>query len=432
MNKAGLKNAKLLLDKNLTRDGMEGGDPPGNANGRRRVLIIHQNFPGQFRHLALHLQARKDVEVIGLGRDTAPGLPNFPWYKYRLHRDVKAQTHPYVRQMESAVLHGQAVARAMEQLKRKGFVPDVIVAHPGWGETLYAKEIFPAAKLIHLCEWYYSTSGADFGFDPEFPPTLDDRLRINTWNALHLLNLEACDVAIAPTEWQKSRFPAQYHDKIQVIHEGIDTENLKPDPQASLTLPNGRVVRAGDPVVTYVARNLEPYRGFHIFMRALPEVLKANPDAQIVIVGGSGRSYGAPPKNAANWREKMTREIASQLGDNADRIHFFGRVPYETYKKVLQVSAVHVYLTYPFVLSWSLLEAMAIGCRIVVSSTAPAMEFIKEASDAKIIDFFDGIGIAKSILASLESRLTVSKVREVRVLSVTVAQQLERYISFIF
>jgi glycosyltransferase involved in cell wall biosynthesis len=343
----------------------EAGQPAGTSppEGRQRILLIHQNFPGQFRHLAQHLAARPDVEIIGLGRDSAPGLPGFPWFKYKLHRQGKAETHPYLRQMESAVLHGQAVVRALLKLKHQGFVPDVILAHPGWGETLYAKDVFPRARLIHLCEWYYTTQGADFDFDPEFPSDLDDRLRIQTWNALHLLNLENCDAAIAPTHWQKSRFPDAYQDKIQVIHEGIETEHLGPDPDATLMLPSGQCLKAGDPVITYVARNLEPYRGFHIFMRALPALLKANPHAQIVIVGGDGKSYGALPKDAPNWRTKMLRELRETHGDALDawlpRIHFLGKVPYETYKKVLQISAVHVYLTYPFVLSWSLLEAMA-------------------------------------------------------------------------
>ncbi|MFT3736949.1 MAG: glycosyltransferase family 4 protein [Rhodocyclaceae bacterium] len=390
---------------------------------RTRVLLVHQNFPGQFRHLAQHLLGRDDVEVIGLGRDTAPGLPDFPWFKYKLHRDVKTETHPYLRQMESAVLHGQAVARSLGELKRKGFTPDIIVAHPGWGETLYAKEVFPEARLIHFCEWYYSTSGADFNFDPEFPNNLDDHLRITTWNALHLLNLENCDAAIAPTHWQKSRFPEVYQHKIQIIHEGIDTANLGPDPGACLEIPmptrgecgsvlgegqaptpgTSLVLRAGDPVITYVSRNLEPYRGFHTFMRALPEVLRAHPTARIIVVGGDSRSYGALPKDARSWREKMLRELSAQLGDDLHRIHFLGKVPYETYRKVLQISAAHVYFTYPFVLSWSLLEAMATGCRIIASDTAPVREAIRHGHSGTLTDFFDAEQLAMYMLDALNA-----------------------------
>jgi glycosyltransferase involved in cell wall biosynthesis len=431
---------------------------PGNAQPRRRILIIHQNFPGQFRHIALHLQQHAGVEVIGLGRETAPGLPNFKWFRYTLHRQVKADTHPYLRQMDAAVLHGQAVVRALGELKRKGFEPDTILAHPGWGETLYAKDVFPQARLIHFCEWYYSSQGADSGFDPEFPDTLDDALRIRTWNALHLLNLENCDAAIAPTHWQKSRFPAAYQDKIRVVHEGIDLDGLAPDPQAVLRIaprslpsplppagegnsqaptpavpsPPGEggasapgegpalasvqtqlSFHSGQPLITFVSRNLEPYRGFHSFMRALPAVLRQHPSAQVLILGGDEVSYGSRPKDAANWREKLLLELlpspvsicaepVNQLSpEHLNRIHFLGKLPYASYKKLLQVSAVHVYLSYPFVLSWSLLEAMATGCRIIASDTTPVREVIRHNENGTLCDFFDTAQLADQILAAL-------------------------------
>lgn len=373
-----------------------------DTNAQLRVLIIHQNFPGQFRHIAQHLHAQANTQVVGLGRETAPGLPNFPWFRYKLHRSTHPQTHHYLHQMESAVLHGQAVVRALMQMKRQGFTPDVILAHPGWGETLYVKDVFPQAKLIHFCEWYYRTQGADFGFDPEFPNQPDDHMRIQTWNALHLLNLENCDVGISPTQWQKSQFPEAYQNKIQVIHEGIDTEHLGPDEHATLTLPNGQTLKAGQPIITYVARNLEPYRGFHVFMRALPLLLKTHATAQVVIVGGDDVSYGRKPQGAANWREKMLAEITPALGENQQRIHFLGKVPYETYKKVLQISAVHVYLTYPFVLSWSLLEAMASGCLIVASDTAPVREVIANNENGVLVDFFDRELLVEKIVQSFE------------------------------
>jgi glycosyltransferase involved in cell wall biosynthesis len=350
-----------------------------------RVLFVHQNFPGQFRHIAAHLAKQPGVDVLAIGRDTAPGLPGVRLIRYKPHRGADQATHPYVRSFEDAVLHGQQVLRLLMDLKAKGYRPDVIVAHPGWGETLYAKDAFPNARLIHFCEYYYHAHGADANFDPEFPLDMNGAARIRTRNALHLLNLENCDVGITPTKWQHSLHPEAYRDKIQIIHEGIDTENLKPDPDAELRLPNGSVLKAGMPVVTYVARNLEPYRGFHIFMRALPELLKQHPTCQVVIVGGDGVSYGSAPKDAPNWRTKMLRENPVDL----NRVHFLGKVPYETYKKVLQVSTVHVYLTYPFVLSWSLLEAMATGCLIVGSDTAPVKEVIQSKVSRQLVGFFN-------------------------------------------
>jgi len=364
---------------------------------KRRILVIHQNFPGQFRHVVAALQGRSDVEVIGIGREGAPGLPGVRWLRYKPHRSAAKETHPYCRSFENAVLHGQAVCRLVMQLKNQGFVPDVVLAHPGWGETLYLREVFPQTKLIHLCEWFYDANGPDMGFDPEFPVTLDARLRVSTWRAHHLLALEQCDVAIAPTQWQKSQFPATYQPKIQVLHEGINTEVLGPDPQAQFTLPNGQVLKAGDPVVTYVARNLEPYRGFHVFMRSLPALLAAHPTCQVLIVGGDEVSYGRAPKNARSWREAMLREVNIDTSSETARVHFLGKLPYAQYRRVLQVSAVHVYLTYPFVLSWSLLEALASGCAVVASDTAPVREVIRHGENGWLVDFFDGAQLVDAV-----------------------------------
>ncbi len=365
-----------------------------------RLLVIHQNFPGQFRHLVSAWAKQPGWEILGIGRDTAPGCTVVRWLRYRLHREPHAQQHPYLRGMESAVLHGQAVARVLLKLKHEGYRPDAILAHPGWGETLYAKDVFPDVRLVHFCEWFYGTPDADSGFDPEFPSTFDDRTRERTRNALHLLNLNNCDQGISPTQWQKSRHPEIFHPRIAVLHEGIPTEHLQRDPHASFATPSGVTLKAGDPVVTYVARNLEPYRGFHIFMRALERIQKDHRQCHALIVGGDGVSYGGPPPThakAANWREYMLREVHI---DSA-RTHFLGRVAYADYLKVLQVSAAHVYLTYPFVLSWSLLEAATLGCRLVASTTAPVTEFLKFGSSVRLADFHDIDQVAAMVLESL-------------------------------
>jgi len=358
-----------------------------------RVLVIHQNFPGQFRSLARDLLADPGVRLVGIGRQGCPGLPGMRMLSYAPERAPARATHHYARNFESGILHGQAVARLLQQLKREGFEPDVVLGHPGWGETLFVKDIFPRARLVHFCEFYYHPRGADAGFDPEFPMTLDDAARIRARNALLLMNLEACDAAVAPTAWQKSLHPKAYHDKIAVVHEGIDTGFMQPDARASFTLPNGRVLRRGDPVVTYVARNLEPYRGFHSFMRALPRVLAAHSECQIVIAGGDAVSYGSKPRGAANWREKMLAEVSIDPA----RVHFLGKIPYADYRSLLQVSAAHVYLTYPFVLSWSILEAMACGAALVASSTAPVREVIADGDNGLLVDFFDPQAIAGKV-----------------------------------
>lgn len=374
-----------------------------------RLLVIHQNFPGQFGHFVAEWSKRPGWDVRGLGRETAPGMPGFDkLLRYKLARTGRPNQHPYLRQMEDATLHGQATARAMLDMKKSGFKPDVILAHPGWGETLYAKDVFPDARLIHLCEWYYNAEGQDLNFDPEFPLSFDDRARIRTWNALHTLNLTNCDAAVTPTYWQRSRHPEIFQPKITVQHEGIPTHLLGPDPDAVIKTPSGVVLKAGDPVITYVARNLEPYRGFHIFMRALEKIQKAHPTCHAVIVGGDGVSYGKKPAKARNWREQMLAEVSL----DATRTHFLGKLPYEAYRRVLQVSAVHAYLSYPFVLSWSLLEAMSIGASIVASNTAPVREVAVDGQNARLVDFFDASNLASVLVEGLEGSAQHSAMRE--------------------
>ncbi len=366
-----------------------------------RLLVLHQNFPGQFGHLVTAWSQRPGWDVRALGRDTAPGLPGFNGlHRYRIARSPHAQQHPYLRTMESAVLHGQQVARVLLEMKKKGFTPDAVLAHPGWGESLFVKDVFPDARLVHYCEWYYNAEGADLGFDPEFPLTFDDRARIRTWNALHALNLTQCDAAVTPTQWQKSRHPEIFHPKITVQHEGIDTEHLEPDRTACIKTPNGTALKAGDPVVTYVARNLEPYRGFHIFMRAREKLQQQHKTVHAVIVGGDKVSYGKRPTDAKTWREKMVREVEL----DATRTHFMGKLPRAQYVKVLQVSAAHVYLTYPFVLSWSLLEAMACGANVVASDTAPVREVIRDGEHGVLVPFFDADQVAERVEFSIARR----------------------------
>ncbi|MCW5624384.1 MAG: glycosyltransferase family 4 protein [Burkholderiales bacterium] len=363
-----------------------------------RVLLIHQNFPGQFKHLARHLHADPAVELLAIGRKTAPGLPGGPGFMaYDLAREPGKETHKYVRSIESAVLYGQAVVRVLLELKRKGWKPDVVLAHLGWGEALYVKEVFPDTRLLGLCEFFHHAAGVDLGYDPEFPATIDDRLRVRTGNGHVLVSLESTDVGISATPWQRSLFPTVFQPKIEVVHEGIDVDQVVADPAATLRLPDGTVLRAGDRVVTYVARNLEPYRGFHVFMRAARRILERVPDCHVVFVGGDNVSYGRRPKGAAHWREKMLAEVPLDPG----RAHFLGWVPYDTYRKVLQVSAAHVYLTYPFVLSWSLLEAMSASCLVIGSRTPPVAEVVEEGRTGLLVDFFDVDGIADRVVEAL-------------------------------
>lgn len=371
------------------------------------ILFIHQNMPGQFRHLVA--AAAGSHRVVCLGRRTGFAPPGIGRVVYQLPElPTEAVPHPFLAATQDAVRHGQQAVHACAVLAKNGFQPDLIVAHPGWGESLYVKQVFPAARLLHYCEWYYRPHGADTNFDPAFQHDLDGNCAVLTRNAHLLLGLEACDWGMAPTEWQKRQHPAAYQGKISVAFDGIDTDDAAPDPAARLPLPNGRVLAPGDEVVTYVARSLEPYRGFPSFMRALPEVLRRRPNAVAVVVGGDDISYGRPPPNGGTWRQVMAAEIDLDPA----RIVFLGRVSRPDYLRLLQVSAAHVYLTVPFVLSWSMLEALAAGCLVVASATPPVQEVIEDGRNGLLVDFFDPAAIAARVVEALEHRERFAALRQ--------------------
>ena len=289
-------------------------------------------------------------------------------------------------------------------MKQSGFMPDVIVAHHGWGESLFIKDVWPKAKLAIYCEFFYHSQGADVGFDLEFPPKdIGDVCRLRLKNLNNLLHFEVADAGISPTHWQASTFPESFRSKITVVHDGIDTVSVAPNPNVSLTLNGNLVLTKQDEVITFVNRNLEPYRGYHIFMRALPEILKRRPKARVLIVGADDVSYGARPENGQKWKDIFAKEVRPLISDaDWSRVHFLGNVPYTAFIPLLQLSSVHVYLTYPFVLSWSLLEAMSVGCAILASDTQPLHEAIKHNETGRLVNFFDVQKLASEVCALLD------------------------------
>jgi glycosyltransferase involved in cell wall biosynthesis len=353
-----------------------------------KILFVHQNFPGQFLHLAPEM-ARRGHECLALTDAVNQRSSAIPVvrYKHEAQKVDPAQTR-LGRNYTTMSDRGVTVARAALQLREKGYVPDVIFGHSGWGETLFLKEVWPEAKLLVYAEFYYKGRGADVGFDKEFNPPNFDQVMIAQGRTTHLGQaLVHADAGLSPTEWQASTYPAPLRWMIEVIFDGVDTDVMVPNTAAAVTLPNGRVLRAGDEVLTFVNRNLEPYRGYHIFMRALPAVLAARPDAQVVIVGGDEVSYGNAPKGQKGWKETILAEVRDRL--DLSRVHFIGKVPYPTFTALMQVSRAHAYLTYPFVLSWSMLEAMAAGAMIVGSRTAPVQEVLQDGVNGRLVDFFD-------------------------------------------
>ena len=364
-----------------------------------RVLFLHQNFPGQFPHIASHLAALPGNQVLSISQQQARGLQGVTNIIYKPARQITKNIHHYIAGLESAVLNGQATAKLMEALKQKGFIPDAVLGHAGWGETLYVKDVFPSTKLINYFEFFYHATGADTDFDPEYPNTADDYLRIRTKNSINLLSLHASDAGISPTQWQKSLYPSEFQPKISVIHEGVNTELAKPNDNAELTLPNGLKLSKKDKVVTFVARNLEPYRGFHQFMRALEKICQRQPDCHVLIVGGDEISYGRKLDDALNYREMLQKEVSF----DKNRVHFLGKLPYADFLSMLQISSAHVYLTVPFVLSWSMLEAMATECVVIGSNTAPVSEVIN-GENGVLVDFFSPSEIAAKVDDVLSNR----------------------------
>jgi glycosyltransferase involved in cell wall biosynthesis len=376
-----------------------------------KILFIHQNFPGQYRHLAAELANDPDNEVVFVTQRENVSVPNVRVLNYKPARMVTNGIHHYLAGTEAGILNAQQVVRRLGPLQKEGFEPDVMFGHNAWGETWYLKDLFPKSPLIGYFEFYYQAEGADVGFDPADPLTLDLRLKVRTRNLGNLMGLQSADIGQTPTFWQKSTYPSPYQDKLHVVHEGIDTEALRPDPGARLFIKSaGLTLSTADEVVTYVARNLEPYRGFPEFMRSLPRILEKRPKAQVVVVGGDETSYGRPPYGGGTWRQVMRDE----LGDSVDwsRIHFLGRIPYRDFVTVLQVSRVHVYLTYPFVLSWSALEAMACGCHLVASRTPPVEEVMVDGKNGTLVDFFDVSALSDAVVAALAEPASYQARRE--------------------
>src|SRR3984885_16014161 len=346
-------------------------------------LFIHQNFPGQYRHIVAHLASNPANRVYFLTQPNENAMPDV--FKIIYPKDQRGfiNCHAYAVELDRAINTGAMAAEACRGLRDQGFLPDLIVGHSGWGETLFIKDVFPDAPLLANFEFFYHSRGVDADFDPEFISIFNDPSRLRARKGTNLLAFHACDWGHSATRWQRSLYPAEMQSRISVLHEGVDTDLVSPNAKASFKLPGGRVLTRRDEVVTYVARNLEPYRGFHVFMRALPQLLRRRKHAQVVIVGDDGVSYGAPPPPKSTFREMMLQEVGDQL--DLERIHFMGLIDYASYLKLLQISSAHVYLTYPFVLSWSFLEAMSAGCVVIGSDTAPVREMIEDGRNGFLV-----------------------------------------------
>lgn len=372
------------------------------------ILFLHPNFPAQFRHIATVL-AKDSQNKVAFGTTREDGeLPGVRKIIYKPHREPGNKTHHYIKNLESAVLHGQAVYNIADRLGKNGFIPDVVYGHSGWGPTMFIRDIYPDARFVCYFEWFYRSEGSDVGFDPNIRMNRDTLPRVRMKNAAILTDLYSCDCGISPTLWQKQQFPVEFKNKIAVIHDGIDTSYFSSNQGAELHLPSINLdLRGIKEIVTYVARGMEPYRGFPQFMEAVEILQKRRPNCHAVIVGSDKVFYGSRLSGGKTFKQYMLEKLSL----DESRIHFTGHLPYPDYLKVLQASAAHVYLTYPFVLSWSMLEAMSTGCLVIASDTAPVTEIIQDGINGLLADFFSPHQIAARVEEALDNPERVKTIR---------------------
>jgi glycosyltransferase involved in cell wall biosynthesis len=367
-----------------------------------KILFVHQNMPGQYREMLEWLAAQKRHQLVFLTqRDPAPDITGVTTIRYKPHHRPAKGAYGLSKVWEEATGTGFGAALAARNLAQKdGFKPDIILGHTGWGELLFMKDIWPDVPVLGFFEFFYNSTGGIVGFDPENPPSQDSPFLLRARNAVPNASLDAVDLGVMPTRWQQDSFPAQFHKKSYCCHDGIRTDLLKPNPDVEISL--GRLDRPlfrDDEVFTFMARNLERARGFHVLMRALPQIQAERPNARVLIIGGNGTSYGKKSTHPGGLRGEMEEE----LGDSVDwsRVHFLGKVPYDTYQKVIQISRCHLYLTMPFVLSWSCIEAMSMGATMVATDVAPVREAISHGKTGLLIDFHDPSHLAKQVVEVL-------------------------------
>lgn len=378
-----------------------------------RILITHNNFPAQFRHIAEYLGRANGHEVVFATKNPRKEweIPGVTKAVFTPGKPASITAHPLSLGFDECTRHGAALLKGCLDLKKQGFIPDVILGHSGWGQTLFLRDAFPNTPFIGYFEWYYNGDSAETHFDGNArTPIQLAQLRMRNTCILH--DLTACSTGIAPTAWQRSQFPPEFQPKIKQVHDGIDTRYFAPLkngrlPIEALDLPNADLTGAKE-IVTYCSRGMEPYRGFPQFYKALPAILEERPDCHVIIVGEDRVCYSSRLPNGKTYLQAMREKVS--VDDK--RVHFTGPLPYGKYKQVLQASSAHVYLTWPFVLSWSLLEALACGCMVVASDTEPVREVITHEKNGLLTSFHSPQQIAESTIDALARQDELASLRE--------------------
>jgi glycosyltransferase involved in cell wall biosynthesis len=361
------------------------------------LLFIHQNYPGQFRESLPRLAASGRHRIVFLTQRKLTAAPkDHAVATYTTKQKAAEGTHRYARLFETQTITGAAVRDACLELKRRGFTPDLVVGHAGWGELMFVADAYPGVPMASYFEYYFIPKDGCVAFDPEFPEVPDVATLLHARNAMNYLTLARSASGFTATEWQKQTYPALFHPKIEVLHEGIRTDRLVPDHASPIKVARGDLTfERGEEIVTYIARNLEPIRGVHTMLRALPALQKARPKARVAIIGGDDVSYGRQLAGGETFRGKLVKE----LGDKVDwsRVHFLGQIPYSDLMGLMKISRAHVYLTAPFVVSWSMLEAMSLEKVVIASDVAPVRQFIKDGETGLLVDFFKPDALAEAI-----------------------------------
>jgi glycosyltransferase involved in cell wall biosynthesis len=376
----------------------------------KKILFVHQNFPGQYKHIAKELvDIGHEVHTLSITKFTDESMTN---HHYQLAGNSTKNINRWAVEFESKMIRAGSAANKAIEMKKNGFTPDLIIGHPGWGETFFLKEVWPDTKLLTYAEFFYRTKNSDIDFDPNL---IQDDLKIDfesfysftkfkltARNAPFLSTYAVSDYLMSPTNYQKSLMPASLRDNVEVIHDGIDTDLLKPNKDATFDF-NGNILTKDSKIVTYISRSLDPYRGFHIFMKALPGILENNPDAYIIIAGNQKTNgYGSPPPDGKTFKDLFYKTIENRI--DSSRVKFLGSVDYDEFINLVQITSVHIYLTYPFVLSWSVLEAMSCGALVIGSNTDPVTEVIENEKNGLIVDFFDYDSLVKNVTKVLNNR----------------------------
>lgn len=349
-----------------------------------RILFIHDNFPGQYRRIANRLARDRDYELLSGSLSTNQQPAPIRRVEYTLHRKPHETTHRALKYTEQAVITGQAALAAFAPLARSGWKPDIILGHSGWGSAVFLKDLWPDTKYLAYLEWYYNAVGGDVGFLRSSAPDLNDRMRLRMKNTPILHDLAAMDWGQCPTRFQASQFPSIFMDRVSILHDGVDTTFFSPSDEAALEI-DGKVFKKGDPLITYIARGMEPHRGFPQFIEAVARLQKMNKDVHTLVIGADRVAYGPTRRDGKSFKQAALEENELDLS----RLHFVGRKPLNYLRDALRVSAAHVYLTVPFVLSWSMMEAMSAGALVVASNTAPVAEVIRDGESGLLFDFHD-------------------------------------------